>query len=107
MSDRQILWSDTKPSGPTCSYDHMIGKYGRFYFRLEWKSWKEYESVACYAAFDLTATLNLQASDTEGVNRKVAFDFIGVSDRMLDRQTPDLEAAKGLCQEWLNQLNLG
>lgn len=45
---RMIEWGDHQKPNETCRYDHVVGKSGPVHFRIEWKSWKEFDDYVVY-----------------------------------------------------------
>lgn len=49
-----LTWSEErKPSEGTCGYDHVISTTLFGDIRIEWKSWKEYDSYTVYMPFEV------------------------------------------------------
>ncbi len=44
--DKVPTWTDPAPPDADCPYDHVYGAAGPVKFRIEWKSWKKYNSYS-------------------------------------------------------------
>lgn len=59
MNIKEFAWTDPAPpnSGVTSFYDHVIATTALGEFKIEWKSWKQYESYCLYFADEYVESL--------------------------------------------------
>lgn len=71
-----LIWSEErKPSEGVCGYDHVISTTLFGEIRIEWKSWKEYDSYTVYMPFEVNGEPPVLNGNTLGEAKELAYRY--------------------------------
>lgn len=71
-----LIWSEErKPSEGTCGYDHVVATTLFGDIRIEWKSWKEYDSYTVYMPFEVDGASPVFNGNTLDEAKDLAYQY--------------------------------